>query len=294
MRSPAAPPAESAPAPTWFRQLAPRSTAHWQLKALAIPLFVAAFFAAYFQLLRYPVFPVTVMPLTAIDRLIGFHPVALLPYAALWLYVFLAPALLQGRREIAVYTLEVVALTGTALGFFHFWPTAVPPPVFDAALPPLLAFLKNVDATGNACPSLHVAFAIFTAIWLARFLRVAAAPAAWHLLNAGTAAAIVYSTLATKQHVAVDMFAGLALGAAAACVTPRSLTAAASTLCRHQFRHRLMLAFTVSLSGKFTLLALGPDLTGPVAIALLFVIPDLWILTLVGLQLYRRRRPPLA
>ena len=74
--------------------------------------------------------------------------------------------------------------------------------------------LQGVDASGNACPSMHVAVAIFSALWVERMLRGAGAPRALRWLNAAWFAAIAYSTLAIKQHVVLDVVAGAALGIA--------------------------------------------------------------------------------
>jgi membrane-associated phospholipid phosphatase len=78
---------------------------------------------------------------------------------------------------------------------------------------PLTAFLKNVDASGNACPSLHVAFAVFTLGWLHRLLHEMGAGLTIKTVNWLWCAAIVYSTIATRQHVVLDVVAGAALGA---------------------------------------------------------------------------------
>ena len=51
----------------------------------------------------------------------------------------------------------------TALIIFYIWPTAVPVANIDWSHYPNVDFLKKVDASGNACPSLHVATAIFSA-----------------------------------------------------------------------------------------------------------------------------------
>ncbi len=75
-----------------------------------------------------------------------------------------------------------------------------------------MLFLKNVDASGNACPSLHVAFAVFAAGWLDRVLRRLHASQPALALNILWAVAIAYSTLATHQHVALDVLAGALLG----------------------------------------------------------------------------------
>lgn len=198
------------------RQIATRLRTWWPAKLAGITLGMTAFFAAYFWLLNHPQFPVTIMPLTAADRLIAFRPSALPLYLSLWVYVPLVPALLTDRRELASLGLAWVVLSVAGLGIFLVWPTAVPAPDIDWSRHPSVAFLKSADAGGNACPSLHVAFAVFTAIWLARLLpRMGAGPLA-RGLNWLWCLGILYSTVATRQHVALDVIAGTALGAAVA------------------------------------------------------------------------------
>ena len=184
------------------------------LKAIGISLFMWVFFVAYFHLLRNPVHPVTPMPLTALDHAIPFQPGAVIAYLSLWLYVGIPPGLLLGFRQLLVYGLWAAALCLTGLAFFYFFPTAVPPLALDPDLArfPAFALLHGVDAAGNACPSLHVATALFSAIWIDRLLRDIGAPRALRALNAGWFLLIAYSTLATKQHVVLDVLAGAPLG----------------------------------------------------------------------------------
>ncbi len=184
----------------------------WPCKMAGITLGMAGFFAAYFWILRHPHFPVTIMPLTAVDRLIGFWPAALPLYLSLWFYVSLAPALLIDRREMISYILAVVALSVIGLGLFFRWPTAVAPSDVDLSHNPAFAFLKKSDAAGNACPSLHVAFAVFTAVWLGRLARQIKAGPIVGALNWLWCLGILYSTVAVRQHVALDVLAGAALG----------------------------------------------------------------------------------
>ena len=77
--------------------------------------------------------------------------------------------------------------------------------------------LRGVDAAGNACPSMHVAVAMFSAIWIDALLRLSHTPAWPRLINAAWFLAIAYSTLAIKQHVVLDVLAGALLGMAFAC-----------------------------------------------------------------------------
>ncbi len=207
--------------PPWSRQVAAVIFKHVALKSIGTTFFISLFFGAYFYLLKDPAYPTTVMPITAIDRLIGFQPLALPLYLSLWLYVSLPPALLATRRELYGYA---VAMAGTCLAgliVFYFWPTAVPAANIDWARYPDLAFLKSMDASGNACPSLHVVTAVFSGVWLQHLLRRFGAPPWMLALNWLWCIGIVYSALATRQHVAVDVLAGLALGLPAAGLSLR-------------------------------------------------------------------------
>lgn len=188
--------------------LGPRLKAHWRFKLMAGAIIVIAFFIGYFLLLGFHVFPVREMPATALDRLIAFQPGALLLYLSLYLYIPLAPWLLDNKRDLNACCLAVSGLCLVGLVIFLFLPTAIPRPD-SAAYRPLIA----IDGPGNACPSLHAAFTIFSAICIDRLAR--------HLGDRGLARGlswlwclgILYATLATKQHVAVDLVAGIVLGA---------------------------------------------------------------------------------
>ncbi len=202
----------------WYRQVAEVIPRHLLLKSVGTTLFIGLFFAAYLYLLKDPAYPTTVMPITWPDRLIDFQPWALPMYLSMWLYVSLPPALLATRRELTEYGIAMAATCLLGLLVFYFWPTAVPPADVDWTLYPDVGLLKNLDASGNACPSLHVATAVFSAIWLHHLLRRFGAPAWMQSINWLWCLGIIYSTLAIRQHVAVDVLAGLALGwSAAAC-----------------------------------------------------------------------------
>lgn len=202
----------------WCTALRRRVDTIWVTKALSTMLGMAAFFPAYFWVLHNPFFPITSMPLTALDRLIDFEPVALPLYGSLWVYVALGPALAKNVRDLATYGLATLALSIVSMGIFILWPTAVPVFAIDWTRHPSILFLKDVDLASNACPSLHVAFAVFTAIWLERLLRELKVPAAPRVINVLWCLGILYSTIATRQHVALDVLGGAALGAlVAAC-----------------------------------------------------------------------------
>ena len=197
----------------WYRQPLRRLMWHLPAKVAGLVLYMVVFFAAYFALLRHPLFPVAQVPLTALDRLVPFCPQALVLYLSLWWYVSLAPSWLTAWDELNAYLWSVIGLGLSGCAFFLFWPNAMPPPQVDWSLHPGFAFLKTVDDAGNACPSLHVAFAVFTALYSGVLLRQMRAPAWVGLLNWAWCLGIVWSTMAVRQHVALDVYGGSLLGA---------------------------------------------------------------------------------
>lgn len=218
----------SQPTP-WYRQIAAVIFQHGVLKGIGTPLFIALFFGAYFYVLKAPAYPATVMPFTWLDRMIPFQPWAMSLYVSLWVYVSLPPALLATRRELYRYASAMAATCLVGLIVFYFWPTVVPAFDIDWARYPEVAFLKNVDAAGNAFPSLHVATAIFSGVWLDHLLRRFGAPTWSRLFSGIWCIGIVYSTLATRQHVAVDVWGGLMLGGVAAWLSLRNHACTAPT-----------------------------------------------------------------
>jgi membrane-associated phospholipid phosphatase len=206
--------------PWWQRAAAVARSDVW-LKAIGTTAFISTFFVAYFYVLRHPAYTPTVMPVIWLDRAIGFQPLALPLYLSLWLYVSLLPAFIPRRTELYRYGASMALMCVLGLSIFYFWPTGAPTPDIDWSRYPDMDFLKNIDASGNACPSLHVATAFFTGFWFQHVLRRFGGP--WWILffNWTWCAAIVYSTLAIRQHVAVDAAAGLVLGGVAAWLSLR-------------------------------------------------------------------------
>jgi len=205
----------------WHRQVAAVVFRHIYLKSIGTTLFIGLFFGAYFYLLKNPAYPTTVMPFTWLDGLIGFKPMTLPIYLSMWVYVSLPPALLATRRELASYAMAIAATCVAGLIVFYFWPTAVPAANIDWSQSPDVGLLKGIDASGNACPSLHVATAVFSAVWLHHLLRRFSGPRWILALNWAWCIGIVYSTLATRQHVVLDVLGGLALGLPAAWLSLR-------------------------------------------------------------------------
>ena len=199
---------------SWPQALAARFRRHFLLKFVGTTGFISLFFVGYFHVLRSTAHEATLMPLTVVDELVGFQPAALYAYVTLWIYVGLAPAIMHGRRELVAYGGWIGALCLTGLACFWYWPTAVPPHRVDTVLYPAYTLIQGIDAAGNACPSLHVATAAFSAIWLDRLLTEIGTGWRMRAINGLWFLAIAWSTLATKQHVALDVAAGILLAVA--------------------------------------------------------------------------------
>lgn len=203
------------PRARWRSALGRRLVSHLPLKIVGVSGVTWVFFLGYFELLRHPAGAAVVMPLTAVDQWVPAQPAMLAAYLSLWFYIGVGPGIELKLRELVVYGLWVGALCLTGLALFWAWPTQVPPAWrAELAAHPLFAMLQGVDAAGNACPSMHVAAAVFTAIRVDDTLRRTGVPAALRRFNALWCLAIAYSTVAVRQHVALDALAGALLGAA--------------------------------------------------------------------------------
>lgn len=190
-------------------------------KVVGTTAFIWLFFVAYFHLLRNPGHPLTQMPLSWLDLAVPFEPAALYIYLSLWFYVGIAPGLMFSLRQLFMYGVWSLVLCLAGLAIFRFWPTEVPFREIDLARHPAFAVLRGVDASGNACPSMHVAAAIFAAIHIGRIFRAERAARCLRAANGVWFLAIVWSTLAVRQHVALDALAGALLGATVALASLR-------------------------------------------------------------------------
>jgi membrane-associated phospholipid phosphatase len=196
----------------WLQTIKTGLVSHALLKCIGITLFISLFFIAYFYVLNHPASPATIIPLTFLDRLISFQPLALPIYLSLWVYVVMPPIIIIKLDELYAFTISVALMSIVGLLIFYIWPTAIAVSEIDWVQHPSISFLKSVDAAGNACPSLHVATAVFSGAWLDYIFRRIKAPSWLRIVNVVWGIAIIYSTIATRQHVALDVVGGLVLG----------------------------------------------------------------------------------
>ena len=204
--------AESALPHRWYARGVRRLMHLWFFKAPGTAAFMGIFFYSYFAVLHAPIGDVTLMPLTQVDDWIAFWPPAFYFYASLWVYTSLVPALQPSLVRLVAYGCGIGSLCLSGLVIFSLFPTAVPYEFSSWFTDPSLSLLRSLDQAGNACPSLHVATAIFTAMAMHRLLGELRAPPWVQRASWLWCALIVYSTMAIMQHVLWEVLAGMVLG----------------------------------------------------------------------------------
>ena len=198
----------------WYVALGQRIATLWVVKMIGTTVGISGFFVVYFWVMHNPPSEPMVMPLTRLDHWVGVSDDAMVLYGSLWFYISLAPAFAKDKAELWACARDAAIMAAVGLVVFWLFPTTVPVFAVDWAQYPALQFLKATDVGGNAFPSLHVAFAVLTGVLLERQLRSVQAPTWLRVLNLLWAFGIVYSTLATRQHVLLDVLGGTLLAAA--------------------------------------------------------------------------------
>lgn len=169
------------------------------------------FWGGYGWLARHAVFPVQPMARTWLDEAVGFSPE---PWAAVYLSQFLLtgllPWLIDSPQVLRRYVGAMFLLSAVSFVVFLVWPVASPRPSGTTGST-LLAWIFRADGIYNAFPSLHAGFLVLIGGLGWRMFGQRLSPAVIVLFVAW-AAAILYSTLATRQHYVWDLVAGCAVG----------------------------------------------------------------------------------
>jgi membrane-associated phospholipid phosphatase len=151
----------------------------------------------------------------ALDSWIPLSPVwiwAYLLYYPFCLIPLLLPPVLKDTRLFARVCAGFLIQFFVAWPIFYFFPTRIVHPALSGTTPSILAVqgLYQVDAGYCIFPCLHVANSLYVALVLRRFL-----PARWGAPIYLIVVLITASTLLIKQHLFLDVLAGILLGLAA-------------------------------------------------------------------------------
>jgi membrane-associated phospholipid phosphatase len=168
-------------------------------------------YVPYLLLQRYHFFPVTIMSSSSLDHIIPFSDKAVWLYLSIYLLMPIGPFLMNNRKQIFRYATGIVFISVFADIVFLFWPTSCPRPSVQGTNAAYQA-LTAIDNSFHAFPSLHAAFAVYSALCGGLVLRELGNRSIWQIGLGLWALLILYATLATKQHVVADIIAGGALG----------------------------------------------------------------------------------
>jgi hypothetical protein len=185
----------------------------------------------YFTLQRVRAFPARTAPALPIDGWIAFDPGWIWTYLSIALLVPLAPLLATRRDELARYARGLALLCLVCFAAFLFFPVEGPRPDRLEEPHAMYELLVSWDRPSNSLPSLHAGLVVYSLLFAFRVLGSDVGRSArigLGLAGLSWGALILYSTLATRQHWAVDLPAGVLLAASAHALVWRDAQRAAA------------------------------------------------------------------
>lgn len=157
-------------------------------------------------------FQPTPVPLLAIDSMIGFSATWVWAYVSYYLLLIIPYFATDDEDLMNQMIYSYVASAGASALFFLFFPTILPREMYPTAeagdFMSVLALdvIRLIDNSVNCFPSEHVTLTTIAALTLIRANR------RWVWIALPWALAIYYSTVATKQHYALDVIGGIFFG----------------------------------------------------------------------------------
>jgi membrane-associated phospholipid phosphatase len=178
---------------------------------LTLPTVVTA---AYLAIQRTIIFSTRSVPANWFDHAIPFQPRWVWAYLSLYLLNPIGPLLTRSRKDLLRYACGVLFLFVIGCMCFFMFPVAGPRPAAPEGYW-LYGRLILVDRSYNSFPSLHAACAIYAVLYATYASADSSRPGLRKLLLSLTwlwAGLILYSTIATRQHFAIDLLPGIFLG----------------------------------------------------------------------------------
>ena len=196
-----------------------------EFRPLKLLLFWPRFGLAFLWLERFPPVEYYYPVRCALDDLIPFCEIFLIPYLFWFVYligmhVYTLLYDVRGFRRLMWYV--IVSYSVTML-IYLVWPTCqeLRPETFlrDNVLTRFIAAFYLFDTHTNVTPSLHVIGS--AAVWYASRHTEKFRSAGWQVAFGAAAVLISLSTVFMKQHSAVDILAAIPVCALARCITDR-------------------------------------------------------------------------
>jgi len=185
-----------------------------RLKIVMLLTLPVAVTGGYLAVQRAVVLPNGRVPLTWFDRVIPFQPRWVWVYLSLYLLNPIGPLFARSREDLLRYARGILFFFVCGFVCFVVFPVPGPRPLAADAFW-LYQRLILIDRPYNSFPSLHAACAVYAVLFAAYassdtsrpHLRRSLLSLAWLWVGL-----ILYSTIATRQHFAIDLPAGMFLG----------------------------------------------------------------------------------
>lgn len=161
------------------------------------------------------------MPLLKIDYWIPQNLNTVWLYHSWLLLPLITVLLLPCSNTLKRYGWSVFAVNAVSFLFFLCYPTEAPRPEDLSNAPLLYLWTIRIDKPLNACPSLHASVTILCSFFCCYVLGRYRKAWLWRIAVLIWGAGILWSTLATRQHVFIDMISGSVLGGTIAFVALR-------------------------------------------------------------------------
>lgn len=199
------------------------SVGHRAGTKLACQAAVGAWIVVFYCGPQYlPLFPALPAPLLRVDQWVPFQPAWALVYQSVFIVHTLAFWLPRDRNAVKNYARNVAAVYAFGAVVFWLYPTVSPRPAQSGSF--LHRWLISaVDDPRNAFPSLHAAMGLLAMVSVFKHIRVCRVSSWWRVALALWWIALLYSTLATRQHRLLDLVAGICLGLLSFALPPKTI-----------------------------------------------------------------------
>ena len=183
----------------------------------------------YMVLQKFRVFQPRTFELNWVDRLAGFDLAWMWVYLSYFPLLFVSPWLATKKATLKWFLVGWYVVAVQAWLTFAFFPVDGPvrPDMsigsgasssdgLDSLSAHWYRLLVEVDSPGNAFPSLHVGYLVYAMLFSHVVIDRAYGPRRQYVLLAAgwfCTAAVLWSTMATKQHYFVDVLGGLVIAA---------------------------------------------------------------------------------
>ena len=176
------------------------------------------------------------LPLSAIDTRVPFNPSWLwcTLYQSIYLVVPCIAISMRSSAELRQFWRGYTLILMIGVASFIVWPITCPRPAFDPQHENIgFRFIRSIDGMINCLPSLHVAFSLYS------LAHVNKSPNRNRWLLAISAIYFIslsYSTMALKQHYALDVLMGTLTGTFGFFFSQGHLSSVANLHCAYRFR----------------------------------------------------------